>query len=343
MVYIRSAFAISPQDSFEQMLTKPVNYIGDQLRCIEPDYSKYIDPKLIRRMSRIIKMGAAAAMECLRVANIQMPDAIITGTAYGCLADTNAFLTRMIEFNEELLSPTSFIQSTHNTVGAQIALMLQCHHYNNTYVHRGFSFESALLDAISLINEKPSKKVLVGSVDEITENSHAILSRFGLYKSDGDNLQLMPAATPGTMAGEGSSFFLLSGEKTNTDLAKLEALKTYYQTEIHPEELFDSFLAENNLKHEDIDVMMLGSNGDARHDKNYDSIANELFPHAKKITYKQYCGEYPTAAAFGLWMAAHVIHTGKLPGQHESYKPKNILIYNNYMQAYPALYLLSEI
>ena len=134
-VYILSAAAVSPQLSFEQMMLDPVNYTGEKLTCIEPDYTKYVDAKLIRRMSRIIKMGVAAASEALQQANVQCPDAIITGTAYGCLTDTDQFLTRMVEFKETLLSPTAFIQSTHNTVAAQIALMLQCHSYNNTYVH----------------------------------------------------------------------------------------------------------------------------------------------------------------------------------------------------------------
>ena len=93
-------------------------------------------------MSRIIRMGVAAAMECLQEADVKKPDAIITGTAYGCLEDTGLFLAKMVENNEEMLTPTAFIQSTHNTVGAQVALMLSCHHYNNTFVHRGFSFES---------------------------------------------------------------------------------------------------------------------------------------------------------------------------------------------------------
>ena len=39
--------------------------LGDRLRAVEPDYTKVVDPKLARRMSRIIKMGVAAAMECL--------------------------------------------------------------------------------------------------------------------------------------------------------------------------------------------------------------------------------------------------------------------------------------
>jgi len=133
-------------------------------------------------MSRIIRMGVAAAMECLQEAKITKPDAIVTGTAYGCLEDTGLFLTKMVEFNEDLLTPTAFIQSTHNTIGAQIGLMLQCNNYNNAFVHRGFSFESALLDGMMLLKENEVSNVLVGAIDEITNISHAILNLWGLIK-----------------------------------------------------------------------------------------------------------------------------------------------------------------
>src|SRR5882724_1279182 len=209
-VYIRSTANISPQKTFgeSQSPDVAVEYRGNRLTCIEPDYSKLFDPKLIRRMSRIIKMGAAAATTCLQKAGVAMPDAIITGTAYGCLEDTSIFLTRMIENKEEMLTPTAFIQSTHNTVGAQIALILKCHHYNNTFVHRGFSFESALLDAMMLLNENHYTNVLAGAVDEITDNSHAILTRFGLYKQKPvSNFNLVQSNSKGTMAGEGAAFF----------------------------------------------------------------------------------------------------------------------------------------
>src|ERR1700753_1685009 len=130
-MYIRSAACISAQKTFgdADLLTEPVAYNDMRLRAIEPDYSAYIDPKQIRRMSHVIKMGVAAARECLQQGDTALPDAIITGTAYGCLEDTVSFLTRMIEMNEELLPPTAFIQSTQNTVAAQIALMPQCQAY----------------------------------------------------------------------------------------------------------------------------------------------------------------------------------------------------------------------
>ncbi len=93
-----------------------------------------------RRMSRIIKMGVCAAMKCLQDAEIKNPDAIITGTGMGCIEDTGKFLSSYIENEEKLLNPTPFIQSTHNTVGAAIALMLKCHNYNNTLWSQGIFF-----------------------------------------------------------------------------------------------------------------------------------------------------------------------------------------------------------
>ncbi|MDP4131177.1 MAG: beta-ketoacyl synthase chain length factor, partial [Bacteroidota bacterium] len=210
-VYIRSAGNISPQHSLDKelFLGHRIAQGGSRMTALEPDYTHFVDAKMIRRMSRIVKMGVAAAMECLRAGGIQMPEAIITGTAYGCLEDTGIFLRRMIDNKEELLSPTAFIQSTHNTVGAQIALLLKCHGYNNTIVHRGFSFENALMDARLLLQEG-ADNILTGAVDEITADSHAILSRFGIYKKEMHGPGIPEDQKKGTVAGEGASFFLLT-------------------------------------------------------------------------------------------------------------------------------------
>lgn len=320
------------------MLTQPATYTGEKLNCIEPDYTQYVDPKLIRRMSRIIKMGVAAAMETLQQAGVKNPDAIITGTAYGCLADTDAFLTRLVEFKEELLSPTAFIQSTHNTVGAQIALQLKCHNYNNTYVHRGSSFESAMMDAISLINEGEANDVLVGAVDEIIEKSHAIIRRFGNYKENGDSAQLLTSGTPGTMAGEGAAFFMLSNNQQNA-IARFDGMANFYKPEIPVEEIINEFLSANQITLNDIDLIILGNNGDVKTDAHYNQLATGLFAGKRMAAYKNYCGEYPTSSAFALWMAVKMIEHGKRTNNENA--PEKILIYNNYKLQYPSLYLLS--
>lgn len=353
-MYIRATGNISPQKTFghQPMVDAPVAYTGNRLACIEPDYKEFIDPKQIRRMSRIIRMGVAAAMECLSEAGIKVPDAIVTGTAYGCLEDTNSFLSKMVEFNEELLTPTAFIQSTHNTIGAQIGLMLQCNNYNNAFVHRGFSFESALLDGILLLKEKEVINVLVGAIDEITNTSHSILNRLGLYKqgpvSNLDIYKTIPTAfgTKGTIAGEGAAFFLLSNEPSSSDYAKLEGLHTFYKPGgiADIEKQVSAFLERQSININDIDLIITGRNGDATSDKMYDQLSQGIFAGRKTTDYKNLCGEYPTASAFALWLAANIIKTGKLPAMLPQAglidgNIKRVLVYNNYLGIHHSLYL----
>ncbi len=355
-IYIRATGNISPQKSFGHppFLTEPVEYSGNRLACIEPEYKDFIDIKLIRRMSRIIRMGVAAAKECLQEADIVIPDAIVTGTAYGCLEDTRLFLTKMVEYNEELLTPTAFIQSTHNTIGAQIGLMLQCNNYNNAFVHRGFSFESALLDAVMLLKEKEAGNVLVGAIDEITNSSHAILSRMGLYKRQtGSSLDLFKTnllgkESKGTIAGEGAAFFLLANEPSVTDYAKLEAFHTFYKpkdtTEI--EKNIIAFLTTNSLTFDDIDLIITGRSGDLGHDKIYDQLEQGILKKNPILYYKNLSGEYPTATAFAMWLAVNIIKIGKVPTSLDYQGPKEkkinrALIYDHYLSIQHSLLLFT--
>ena len=349
-MYIRATGNISPQKTFgHQPLDAPVEYTSNRLACIEPGYKEFIDPKQIRRMSRIIRMGVAAAMECLQEAGIKAPDAIVTGTAYGCLEDTNSFLSKMVEFKEELLTPTAFIQSTHNTIGAQIGLLLQCNNYNNAFVHRGFSFESALLDGMMLLKENDAANVLVGAIDEITNTSHTILNRLGLYRQGAlSNLDIYKTKTKGTIAGEGAAFFLLATEPSATDYAKLDGLHTFYKPEgiTEIEKQIISFFERHSVSMADIDLVITGKNGDAGGDIIYEQLRQTVFNATNTINYKHLCGEYPTAAAFAMWLAAVTIKSGEVPAalnytDSAAKKINRVLIYNHYQGIHHSLSLLS--
>ncbi|MDB4926062.1 beta-ketoacyl synthase chain length factor [Mucilaginibacter sp.] len=350
-IYIRSAATISAQKTFGDVpfLTEPVEYQETRLKAIEPDYKDYIDPKLIRRMSHIIKMGVATARECLTQAGIEMPGAIITGTAYGCLEDTITFLTRIIELDEEMLPPTAFIQSTHNTVAAQIALMLKCHQYNNTFVHKGLSFESALLDAIMLLKEKEADNILVGGTDEMTDASFTILSRLGQYKRwPLSNLSLFKTKSKGTIGGEGAAFVLITDKPSTDNLAELTAVKTFYKPKSNEDvELrINSFLADNSLNIEDIDLVITGKNGDLKNDAVYETLTHSLFANCSLANYKHLCGEYPTSVSFALWLASNIIKREIVPAivaenAIKNSSPKKILIYNHYQNNYHSLMLVS--
>jgi len=277
-----------------------------------------------------------------------MPGAIITGTAFGCMEDTVTFLTRIVEMNEEMLPPTAFVQSTHNTVAAQIALNLKCHNYNNTFVHKAISFESALIDGMMLLNEQDANDVLIGGTDEMVDASFKVLTRMGLYKRHPvSNLELFNDHSKGTIGGEGATFFLLSNESSSDALALLRGVKTLYK----PANISDginSFLNSNNLTTSDIDMVITGKNGDTKNDAVYNELNNSLFRNSTIANYKHLCGEYSTSSSFALWLAANVIKSGTIPQviierQAEKSSPKNILIYNNYQGNYHALMLVSAV
>lgn len=350
-IYIRSAAAISAQKTFGDVpfLTDPVEYQETRIKAIEPDYKDYIDPKQIRRMSHVIKMGVAAAKECLNQAAIEMPGAIITGTAYGCLEDTITFLTRIIELEEEMLPPTAFIQSTHNTVAAQIALMLKCHQYNSTFVHKGMSFESALLDAVMLLKEEEADNILVGGTDEMTDVSFKILTRLGLYKRwPVSNLSLLKTKSKGTIGGEGAAFVLLTDKSSTTNLAELVAIKTFYKpkSSVDIEKAINDLLSANSLNIDDIDLIITGRNGDLKNDTVYDALNNSLFEKRAQANYKHLCGEYPTSSSFALWLASNIIKKANVPavvaeGVISVPSPKKVLIYNHYQNIYHSLMLVA--
>lgn len=285
---------------------------SDRFTAIEPDYPQYIDPKSIRRMSRIIKFGVSAATLALRGANVNVPDAIITGTGYGCLEDTGTFLSKMIENNEVALNPTPFIQSTHNTIGSQIALLLQCQGYNQTYAHGAFSFESVLLDALIQSEESPDKNILMGGVDEITDVSHTIQKRFEIFNHVAN--------------GEGSAFFVVNGQSTNA-IASIDSVATFYKPDVA---IIRNHLDE--LKTQKIDLVLVGA-VDSSPSPLLVNTVNQAFPSAAIGYFKHLCGEYPVASAFGVWLGATVLKTGKAPEavvKARINSPKKVLILNQY-------------
>jgi 3-oxoacyl-[acyl-carrier-protein] synthase II len=350
--YIRSAITISPQKTFNNplFLNELAEYNEDRLTSIEPDYNEAIDPRLIRRMSRIIKMSVASALACLKEAEIASPDAIVTGTAYGCLEDTGIFLTNMVQEDEEPVTPVAFVQSTHNTIGAQVALLIKCNRYNNTFVSGGASFENALLDAIMLLAENNTTNVLLGGMDEITDMSHTVLSRLGLYKRQPvSNLNLFNTNSKGTINGEGAAFFLLKNTPSPNDLACIDAVSTFYKPHdiAEIEQFIGAFLKGQDTNYNDIDLLIIGNNGDLKNDAIYTQLQQSVLNGITFINYKHLCGEYPTSTAFATWLGANIIKNNTIPDvlDHQEIstnKINKVLIYNHYQNIYHSLILMSS-
>lgn len=145
---------------------------------------KYVKPLAARRMGRLMKSSLISSLKALEEAGVEMPDAVITGTAYGCLENTERLLNQIDADGEETVSPTYFMQSTHNTIGSNIAIRLGCHGYNSTYSQRGDSLRWAVRDAELLIRSGKCKTVLVGCHDESTPTLNGMLKKINMPYMD---------------------------------------------------------------------------------------------------------------------------------------------------------------
>ena len=137
-LYIKGIGCISPQLTYDNSVFLPEikKYAGKHMACIDPDYAPFFDAGSLRRMSRVVKFSAAAALIALKDSGVTQLDTITTGTGWGLLENSEKFLKNMVDANGSVLSPTAFIQSTHNTVGATIALITGCNAHNNTFSHK---------------------------------------------------------------------------------------------------------------------------------------------------------------------------------------------------------------
>ncbi|MCB0700055.1 MAG: beta-ketoacyl synthase chain length factor [Chitinophagales bacterium] len=341
-IYISATSIISPQQNFEyEDFLQDIKSSDDgTLFIIDPNYRDYINPVAIRRMSKMLKMGISTGMNCLQQAGITTPDAIITGTGRGSMVDMEQFLMDMIKLEEEALTPTAFIQSTYNSVNGWLALNTKCKGYNQTYVHRGTSFELALLDAQLLLNESNSyKNILVGCYDEITPDYIKVKSKIGYWKNPvpDSTLDLFKHNdTNGTIAGEGAAFFTITNNKEQT-LCSINTIKMLQDANIDDvNNSINEALTANGMTLADVDVLLCGMNGDARQQPMYNAIIENTESNTSIAAFKHLCGEYDTSSGFATWIASNIFKHQSIPeillqkkGEHSSVK--NILLVNSYI------------
>jgi 3-oxoacyl-(acyl-carrier-protein) synthase len=349
-VYINSIGSVSPQKTYDAttFLEEITPYHATQLKVVDPDYKAYIPPAAARRMAKGIKMSTVSSQTALREAGLENVDAIIVGTGLGCLDDSVKFVSDIINNDEQFLTPTRFIQSSHNTVAGQIALGLGCKGYNFTYVNSAVSFESSLLDAQMQLENDEAKHILVGGVDELVDyhlRSHQLIGHFKTEPVT--EKTLLSSNTEGSIMAEGSHFFVLSNEKQPSTYAELIGVEIYnsLSTEQLPSQV-QSFLNRNGTDLNTIDLVVLGNNGDSHFDGYYDTLADGIFKNTPQAYFKHLSGEYDTATGFAFWLSSKILKTQTVPDAVKlnsfDNSPKTVLIYNQYRGQNHSLVLLKK-
>ena len=303
-MFVKAARAISPQYTLDDRFVngERIDEVSSIYRAIEPDYSALIPAGLLRRMGKAVRIGIGAGLPLLQ--EVGKVDGIILGTANGGLEDCVKFLNQIVEFEEGVLTPTNFVQSTPNAVAGQLALMTENTAYNTTHVNGSLSFENSLIDADMLLNEsEEARTLLVGAIEEFSDYNYTIDRHAGRYRNDAaKNSELVEKLESGSVCGEGSAMFIVSNDPDNAVLEIIDIGQVTTTDPIEVEATLIDFLIRNQVSSDAIQTLALGRNGDSRTDHFYSSIAAR-FPEVRTtVHFKSYCGEYRTASAFGFYL-----------------------------------------
>ena len=241
-----------------------------------------------RRLGKILKRALITSLKVMRDTGITQPEAIITGTGLGCIDYTEQFLDQLCREGEEMLKPTYFMQSTHNTISSLIAIYQKCHGYNSTYSHRGVSFDSALFDAFIQLKMGDIANALVTANDELTPTYFKILQRVGFV------------GVPGQVTASEASVAMILSEEPEQALCEIVDMRMCFgqpDTVAWPT---------------DVDAVLVGLNGSELNDRAYDFV-HQRYASVPMLRYKHLFGECYSASGLGIYAAAHLLSQGKAP------------------------------
>jgi 3-oxoacyl-[acyl-carrier-protein] synthase II len=254
-----------------------------------------------RRFGRLVQMTLIAARRS------HAPDpsqrlAVAIGTGLGCLEDAGIFLENLISKDEREPMPARFPNSVHNAPAAQIAIDQDACAMNSAPTMGEISFESALWQGKCQLEIGEADCALIGAVDELNKYPLAIGKRWKLW-----NEKIIP--------GEGAMVASLTRmENSATPLACVTAVRLgRWRKPFDAEQEADWIGTAVDLKN--VGIILSGAGGWPALDENYSAVAAALLARVgRKLehqTYKQLCGEFHSASAFGFSVAVEIVREKK--------------------------------
>ena len=295
-IKILSAKQISIQNPLsEEWMESPLAYTGSYVPGIDPEFRQFISAGDARRMGKLLKRALATSLSALKEGGVENPDAIITGTGFGSVENTELFLDAMVREGEQMLKPTQFMQSTHNTASSLIGIHTRSHGYNSTYTQKGMSFDCALYDAWLQFRLGKIKTALVGSHDEMTPV-------FAGFMRKADHVR------DGEICSEAAVSVLMGTAHDTSAYCTLDGMSILNRPDA--DELADALrsLTDGNAP----SAIMTGMSGNAENDSWY-SFLRRLLPEIPLLRYKHLFGVNFSSSAIGFYTAACCLKKGLIP------------------------------
>jgi 3-oxoacyl-(acyl-carrier-protein) synthase len=253
-----------------------------------------------RRLCRMAQMALIAARRS------HSPDpaqrlAVVMATGLGCLEEGAVFIENMIAKDERAPMPSRFPGSVHNAPAAQIAMDFGAHAMNAAPTSGETSFENALwLGRTQLVTDL-ADIALVGAVDELNKYPLSIGKRWGFWNEH-------------TLPGEGAMVASLA--RAETAASRLAVVTTVrlgrYRRPFDAEREADWIAESVDLAA--VDVVLSGAKGwpalDAPYAAVMSALSRRVGRNLRHDTYKQTCGEFHSASAFGFSVAVRLVQEG---------------------------------
>jgi len=316
-IHITAATHISPQQPLSEQWLECPTPLPLVAHAVDPDFKQWLNPMKSRRWDALLKRALVTSRTVMQQAGVTMPDAIITGTGMGCLGSTSAFLSALAHEGESVSQPTHFMQSTHNTIGSLIAMQTGCHGYNTTHSQGSMSMDTALLDAITLLQTGMAQHALVGSHDQLLDEWVQML------RHEGDDRTM----------GEVSVAMMLEAA---SDLEQTSSLCTLAGITLSAGNMTDDALRLCGTTPPDA---IMTSGNCAR------GLTSLPFPNVPRLCYGHMCGAGYSASAFGVYATAQCLHRHAFPAHmrcdgHNTPLPANRVLVVNEDTPYYSLILL---
>ena len=264
--------------------------------CGELADAAMLTPNQRRRLSRLQKMALITARKS------HAPDAtqrvsVTIGTGLGCREDAGAFIENLISKDEREPMPSRFPNSVHNSPAGQVAIDQGAQAMNSAPTVSEITFECALWSGISQLAIDEADCALVGAVDEADKYLLSIGQRWGAWDEN-----ILP--------GEGAVMANLQrAEKISAPIARVTAVKLgRWRKPFDAGREAEWIAAAVDLKR--VGIFLSGARGFRQLEPMYQSVASALQKSAGKNlehqTYKQLCGEFHSASAFGFSFAVNL-------------------------------------
>ncbi|MFP3980941.1 MAG: beta-ketoacyl-[acyl-carrier-protein] synthase family protein [Desulfobacterales bacterium] len=270
------------------------------------EISADLPPRAVRRLKRLPRLALSLAREALDSAkHASTPSGIFFATGWGALTETNDFLTRLFENQERFSSPMDFVGSVHNAPAGEIAMMFGATGPNITMTGGDYSFEQALI-AASVLGDTTGRPFLVIGADEC----HQRLS--SLFDSS--------VLSAGALCDGGGGLCL---KKAETGLMVRPVFFRRANEEKHPVQSLVQHLGGADGVKNRFGAIFAGIPAGCRQtgEKQVHMFQSLTGSVAPVLDYRKYTGEFASASAAAVSLAAACVQQDRIPPQPGEKEP----------------------